>query len=506
MKHSKKIFWSLLLALPILMMASGCSKFLDRKPLTATLEDLNQGGLEGQIFGLYSNLRNSAGFTSIPWLAINDFRSDDSEKGSDPSDGAEWTAPFDRFAYVKDIWASNTYWDDHYALINLANTAIQTADSLQLTDPSSVINVAEASFIRAYSYFEMVRTYGEVPKIDFRIYNASQANIAKSPVSEIYKLIDDDLTFAAQNLPTNWISGVDNKYPGRLTSGAAKTLQAKAYLFRASWGQTLGLCQQVIASQQYSLFPSYNGIFKDAGENCSESIFEIQAYVSPNGAIDNGTSFATTQGVRASTASGWNLGWGWNTPTDSLAGAYEAGDVRRASTILFSGKSDDPATGGYGRVLPNSTFDVPAGVLPRKYWNKKIYADPAYRASTGHSDNPNWINKRILRYADIILMAAEASNETGNGAQAATYLNQVRARVSMPAVAFVNQLQMRNAIKHERRVEFGMEGERFFDLVRWGDAVDVLGSLGYTNRCRYYPIPQPSIDKSGGKLIQNPEW
>jgi hypothetical protein len=506
MKHSKKIFWSLLIALPILMMASGCSKFLDRKPLTATLEDLNQGGLEGQIFGLYSNLRNSSGFTSIPWLAFHDFRSDDSEKGSDPSDGAEWSAPFDKYAYVKDLWASNQYWNDHYSLINLANTAIQTADSLKLTDPSSVINVAEARFLRAYAYFDMVRSFGEVPKIDFRIYNASQANIAKSPVSEIYKLIDDDLTFAAQNLPINWVSGADNKYPGRLTSGAAKTLQAKAFLFRANWGQTLGLCQQVIASQQYSLFPSYYGIFKDAGENCSESIFEIQAYVSPNGAVDNGCGFATTQGVRASTASGWNLGWGWNTPTDSLVGAYETGDVRKGSTILFSGQSDDPATGGYGRVLPNSTFDVPAGALPRKYWNKKIYADPAYRASTGHSDNPNWINKRILRYADIILMAAEASNETGNGAQAATYLNQVRARVSMPAVAFVNQAQMRAAIKHERRVEFGMEGERFFDLVRWGDAVSVLGPLGYTNRCRYYPIPQPAIDKSGGKLIQNPEW
>ena len=241
MKHSKKIFWSLVLALPILIMASGCTKFLDRKPLTATLEDLNQGGLEGQIFGLYSNLRNSAGFTTIPWLAFHDFRSDDSEKGSDPSDGAEWVAPFDRFAYVKDLWASNQYWDDHYALINLANTAIQTADSLKLTDPSSLINVAEARFLRAYAYFDMVRSYGEVPKIDFRIYNASQANIAKSTTADIYKLIDEDLVFAAQNLPPNWISGVDNKYPGRLTSGAAKTLQAKAYLFRAGWGQTLGL-------------------------------------------------------------------------------------------------------------------------------------------------------------------------------------------------------------------------------------------------------------------------
>jgi hypothetical protein len=433
---------------------------------------------------------------------MHDFRSDDSEKGSDPSDGAEWSAPFDHYAYVKDLWASNTYWDDHYSLINLANTAIQTADSLGLTDDASLKNVAEAKFFRAFAYFDLARSFGDVPKIDFRIYNASQANIAKSPVADIYALIDADLQFAAANLPVAW----GNQYPGRLTSGAAKTLQAKAYLFRGNWSQALALSNQVIASGTYSLYSSYYGIFKDAGENSSESIFEIQAYVSANGSVDNGCGFATTQGVRASTASGWNLGWGWNTPTDSLVAAFEPGDVRKGSTILFSGQSDDPSTGGYGRVLPNSTFDVPAGPLPRKYWNKKIYADPAYRASTGHSDNPNWINKRVLRYADVLLMAAECNNELGNGAEAIPQINAVRARAGLGAISFVNQLQLRNAIKHERRVEFGVEGERFFDLVRWGDADNVLGSLGYTHRCRFYPIPQPAIDKSGGVLLQNSEW
>ena len=118
-KYSKLILSTLAFSL-ILLVLGGCQKFLDRKPLTATLDDLNQGGLEGQIYGLYSNLRNSAGFTTIPWLAVHDFRSDDSEKGSDPSDGAEWVAPFDKYQYVKDLWATNTYWDDHYSLINLA--------------------------------------------------------------------------------------------------------------------------------------------------------------------------------------------------------------------------------------------------------------------------------------------------------------------------------------------------------------------------------------------------
>lgn len=174
---------------------------------------------------------------------------------------------------------------------------------------------------------------------------------------------------------------------------------------------------------------------------------------------------------------------------------------------MFSGQSDDPSTGGYGRILPNSTFDVPAGPLPRKYWNKKIYADPAYRASTGMSDNPVWINKRVLRYADVVLMAAECNNELGNGATAALPLvNDIRKRAGLAAISFTSQAQLRTAIKQERRVEFGVEGERFFDLVRWGDAVTVLGPLGYTNKCRFYPIPQPAIDKSAGKLVQNPEW
>ncbi len=502
MKNFKSTFFALLLALPFLFMMSGCKKFLDRKPLEATLGDLNQGGIEAEVFGLYSNLRNSAGFTTIPWLGVHDFRSDDSEKGSDAADGAEWVAPFDNYQYVKDLWATNTYWDDHMTLVTLANSAIQKADSLHLTDASTTKNVAEARLLRAYTYFDMVRTFGEVPIHDKKIYKSSDLCKQKSTVPQVYAFIEADLQFAASNLPTTWGS----KYPGRLTSGAALALLAKTYLYRQQWAQALGVCQQIINGGQYSLNSSYYGIFKDAGENSGESIFEIQAYVSPNGAIDQGCGFATTQGVRAATSTGWNLGWGWNTPTDNLVNAFEAGDIRKGSTILFSGQSDDPSTGGYGRVLPNYILDPVPGPLPRKYWNKKIYADPAYRASTGFSDNPRWINKRIIRYADVLLMAAEASNELGSGNTGIAWLNSIRTRAGLAAKSYTTQSQMRTDVKQERRVEFGVEGERFFDLVRWGDAITVLGPMGYTNRCRYYPIPQPVIDRCGGTITQNPEW
>lgn len=504
MKKGLNIFFALLLAIPMLTMLGGCKKFLDRKPLTATLDDLNQGGIEAEIFGLYSNLRNYAGFTSIPWTGMHDFRSDDSEKGSDASDGAEWVAPFDNFQYVKDLWASNTYWDDHVAMIQQVNSALYKADSLGATDPTSLANIAEARFIRAFTYFDMVRTFGDVPIYKNKINKSADLCVAKSNAAAVYAFIDEDLNFAQANLPANWISGTTNKYPGRLTSGAAKTLHAKTYLYRQNWSAALSLCQQVISSGQYSLMQSYYQNFKDAGENGSESIFEIQAYVSPDGSQRYGCIYATTMGVRAATSTGWNLGWGWNTPTDNLVNAFETGDSRKGSTILFSGQLDDPATGGYGRTLPE--FVGNGGILPRKYWNKKIYADPAYRASTGLSDNPEWINKRILRYSDVLLMAAEASNELNQGATGIAWVNQVRTRAGLSALTYTTQTALRTAIKQERRVEFGVEGERFFDLVRWGDAVTVLSSLGYTNRCRFYPIPQPTIDKCGGVIVQNIEW
>lgn len=507
MEKSKRILWSLLLllALPGMVMVSGCKKFLDRKPLTATLDDLHQGGIEGQVFGIYSAIKDydiGQVFGGIPWQAIHNFRSDDSQKGSEPSDGAEWVAPFDNFQYVKDLWATNFYWDAHYSLIHLTNTALQTADSLHLAGVESEVNIAEARFFRAFAYFDMVRTFGDVPKIDFRIYNAAQANIAKSPAAQIYALIDGDLQFAANNLPLLW----GEKYPGRLTSGAAKALWAKTYLFRGNWAAALPLLQQVINSGRYSLFSSYYGIFKDAGENCSESILEWQNYVGPNKTDDHGSWYGTCQAVRGSNSSGWNLGWGWNTPTDAFVNSFDAGDVRLPSTVLFSGQSDDPTTGGYGGVLPNSSFDTPPGPLSQKYWNKKVYADPAMRQSTGYLDGAYWINQRVIRYADVLLMTAECLNETGQGTQAADLVNQVRDRVNMPDITYVDQPTMRAAIKKERRAELGLEGERFFDLVRWGDAVSVLAPLGYQARNKLYPIPQPAIDRSNGVLVQNPDY
>ena len=184
--------------------------------------------------------------------------------------------------------------------------------------------------------------------------------------------------------------------------------------------------------------------------------------------------------------------------------AYEPGDPRKAATILFSDSSDDPANGGYGLTLPNLTNSA--------YWNKKVYTSSAERLAAGSLTDEEFINQRVLRYADVILMAAECENELGDGADAANYLEMIRARARnrnsgvLPTVVFSSQAQMRAAIKQERRVEFGMEMERFYDLVRWGDAQSALGGLGYQAKNIYYPIPTQAITLSNGVLVQNPNY
>ena len=520
MKRNKILFWSLLITLPVLVSVMGCKKFLDRKPLTATLDDLNQGTLEAQSFGLYSTLRY-AGFSTLPWLDFHSIRDDDAQKGSSTTDGAEINTEYETFQYSKDDWAPNTYWNDHYTMINLCNKEIYYADSLKATDPASLRNVGEARFFRAYSFFELVKTYGDVPLINFYFTNATAGIKPKSPATAIYAQIDADLTLAAQYLPVNWVVGGKNIYPGRLTSGAAKTLWAQTYLFRQNWAKVIQLCNDVIASNQYSLATSFPDIWKDGlngdGKNGIESIFEMNCNVGANGTANNGVQWGTSQNVRQGGATNvWNLGWGWNTPTQKLETAWPATDPRKTQTILYSGQFDGgPAAGGYGATLPAY---APGPGLDQPYWNKKVYSDPQMRQFTGQiygSGGADWINHRIIRYADVILMLAEAANESGDGVTAAANLEKIRNRASgnkgagrtiVPYVAFVSQAQMRQAIKDERRWEFAMEGYRFYDLVRWGDAITELSSLGYTNRCRFYPIPQKAIDLSGGVLIQNPEW
>lgn len=465
-------------------------EFIDIKPLGITTVG-EQGGFESQVFGLYGQMRTEDGVTNWVRYWFQSIRSDDAAKGSSSTDQATMGNVMDAFNYSASEGIPTANWNGHYKLIFACNDVIAQVDESGATDAGTLTNKAEAMAIRAFAYFDLRRDYGEVPLVLNRVVVPSDGIKAKSTIAQVDEQIISDLTYAAEHLPMAWPS-----YPGRATKGFANTLLAKLYLYQENWTNALAKSQEVISSGQYSLLPSYSKIFTQDGNNSSESVFEIQFL--RTGGTNYSSNYWESQGVRGSGT--WDLGWGFNVPTSNLLSAYEPNDPRYNATILTSGQND-----GFGNTLPGSP------PLDQMYWNKKAFTDPAERASYGENKN-HWSGIKLIRYADVLLIAAEAANETGNSSLALSYLNMVRARARggnnsvLPDVTTSDQASVRTAIKHERRIEFAMEGERFYDLVRWGDANSVLGGLGYQSKNALYPIPQTAIDQSGGILIQNPNY
>jgi starch-binding outer membrane protein, SusD/RagB family len=495
-----------------LVLFSGCKKnFLERQPQGAYTQDTypyptGSGPYDTYLFGAYSDLR-SFNVHSQSFIAATSIRSDDADKGSTPADGGANALQMDNFPIMPDNGFVNTIWNGYFSLINKSNIAldqIRNNNAIVATPVQKVQAEGEARFLRAYAYFNLVRFFGRVPIVDSVFANVSQSNVPQSNAAAVYAFIEGDLQFAAANLPLNW----EAKFVGRATSGAANGLLAKVYLTQKKWAQAMSAANAVMTSGQYNLSTPYDRIFREEGENSSESIFEVQATASAAVPTANGVQYAQIQGVRGTNT--WNLGWGWNTPSQQLADAYEPGDPRRGRTILFTSTSTTPGVTIYGETTPTG--------LPNPRYNQKVYTNPQLRAT--YSNNFGyWMNVRILRYADVVLMYAEAANELGGAANieaAKAALNSVRARARagnasiLPDVTTDDQDELRQAIWQERRVELAMEHDRFWDIVRWGIAQDVLHAAGKTNfnpsRDVLLPIPQVQIDLSQGVLTQNPGY
>jgi hypothetical protein len=292
------------------------------------------------------------------------------------------------------------------------------------------------------------------------------------------------LTEAAAALPTSY-SGIDI---GRATKGAALALHAKVSMYQGKWQQVLDLTNQVM-TLGYSLFPSFEGLFRVENENNQESIFEIQAALIPGNPDASNSQYSQVQGVRGTVG-----GWGFNVPTQDLVDAFEAGDPRQDATIIFRGE-----TTPQGDAIPA------IGDNPR--YNQKSYV-PFNMIVAGYTEGAQQ-NIRWLRYADVLLMNAEANNELGNTQEALDALEEVRARARggdpdiLPEVTTTDQNELRQAIWHERRVELAMEFDRYFDVIRQGRGEEVFGPLGWQPHNVVWPIPQREIDLSAGVLEQN---
>lgn len=504
----KKIFYYIM-ALALGCSQISCSDMLDREPQgSLTEDDLTGGTYETQVFNMYALLRGFALTTGNGALAIHSMRSEDAEKGSTLSDGAAYGKMYDNFEYTASDGMIKSYWNANFGLIHKVNDLLAEMESNSSMTQGDLVNKGEALLMRAFCYFNLVRAFGDVPLIDFKLQDASDANIPKSTAEKIYALIDEDLKNAETYLPRTW----EAQYIGRLSWGAARALHARTYMMRNDWGNMRTAAEDVIGSGIYNLNTPYEDIFREKGENCSESILELQctATTALPGSNEIGSQYASVQGVRG--AGEWNLGWGQHTPTQNLADAFEQGDPRKDETLLYFIKtggdpSTIPANKPYGEK-PVANADVIA-----KFFNKKVYTDPAMR--TKFTKGGYWVNIRVIRYSDVVLMAAEAACEQGDLPGARKYLEMVRSRARgknigvLPEVTTNDQSKLREAIRHERRVELGMESDRFYDLVRWGVARDVLhaaGKTGFQDKHSLLPLPQDEIDKSNGVLVQNPNY
>jgi hypothetical protein len=497
------------LALALLVGFSGCKKLLDTNRQGGYDEENypypgGSGPYDQFIFGAYNDLRSYSVHVD-GFVAATSIRSDDADKGSTPSDGGADLISFDNFHVLPSSGRANSLWTGYYALINKCNSTlyqIGTNTSIVASDAIKLQTQAEAKFLRGYAYFMLVRLFDRVPKIDTFFQDpAAQNNIPQSNAATIYSFIESDLNFAATYLPLKW----DAKFVGRATKGAANGILAKVYLTQKKWAQAMSTANLVITSGEYNLSTPYTTIFGESGENSKESVFEIQATATPNQPTALGIQFTSIQGVRG--AGSWDLGWGWNTPSTTLEAAYEPNDPRRARTILYTSTSTTPGITVYGETTPVG--------LPNPRYNHKVHTNPTWRSSIGHRFGW-WMNVRILRYADVVLMYAEAANEISNTQEALDKLEMVRARARggnnaiLPKVTTTDQAELRDSIRHERRIELAMEHDRFFDLVRWGTATAAFHAAGKTNfneaRDKILPIPLTQIDLSKGVLTQNPNY
>jgi hypothetical protein len=477
--------------------AFSCSDFLQVNPQGELTQEAFPKTAQDALLAtnaVYSTLRswhyNSGGFP------IMDMMSDDAHKGSNPNDGASNLKPYENFTFTTTQDGLDRWWAALYQGVRFANVVLEKVPDLSINEQLKTRYLAEASFLRGLYYFDLVRAFGEVPLV---ISTTPPLKVAKSSASEIYTLIKSDLATAIAGLPEKNIYG--NEDLGRASKGAAKALLAKVYLFEKDYANAERFALEVINSGLYQLEPVFADANGQNGEHGVESVFEVGAVATESGGTGN--QYANTQGVRGTP----NRGWGFNQPSIDLRNAFETGDPREDATIIEIGEVLDGVTILGDGTTPDEVKDEQGNVIQLESYNQKVWI-PGLTTNTQYGHN-----RRLIRYSDVLLMAAEALNENNKAAQALPYLNEVRARARqgnlaiLPNITETGKDALRDLIIHERRVELALEGHRFWDLVRTGKAVQVLGPVGFqTGKHEYFPIPQNEIDISQGSLIQNPAW
>jgi hypothetical protein len=483
---NKMMFKNILITIFVLPILSGCSKLLDKQPVTQLVTKTDSTSItandaENLMSGVYDSETGYAyglEFNVLDRITNGDVWSDNCYAGGDNPDNIS----IDLFTYSALNGNIARDWNDAFGIIgniNIAISQISLCKDPALTATRKNQMLGEASFMRAFTYFDLVRLYGRVPIMLKPVDQKSSESlinstlVPQSSVDSVYDAIRNDLWFARANVEN------DNVPPNKMivTKGAVNSILAKVYatMPTPNWDSVAYYCDQVIPN--YSLVTDFNFLWDNNHKNNSESIWEFN-YVRWN-VVGN---WIPSQFIGA----GWKK---FETPSNDLINAFNGDPIRFNASITYVNYGWDDA-----------------------YWKNKN----SYPIVSKYNDPNNGTNDFYqVRLADILLLRAEAYNAKGNLTGAAALVNQVRSRVGLSATPAANQTDMALAIEKERRLELAFEGQRWFDLVRTGRAIAVMNAQkdGNGNPLNYnaqsyqliYPIPQTQLDLNP-LLKQNPNY
>jgi hypothetical protein len=482
---TKKIYYRPIIVVCIMgIILSSCEKFLEEKPKNTVSEE-NYYTTEEDAISAVNSIYAYLNVTSAPPFSFGVYHSDfwlaaglaADELQNDQPDAPQY-AQLATFTYEPRNASLDIIWQEHYKAITLANIAIERIPKINMDTVLRQRLVNESKFLRALLYFNLVRMFGNIPLL---LHETEPLYPSQAPVSAIYNQIIQDLT-DAELLPSQYEPG-DGR--GRATKWAAKGLLAKVYLTQKDFVKCAAKALEVINSNQFALWEDYASVFKLSSRNGKEAIFSV-SFGDAGGAISfwEVGQFNVRLLPRQLSEIGVVNSQGWQSPVQQLYDSFDPDDRRRSVTFITEAKKTD------GTIITFKPYI-------QKYWDS--VAEPTGNGSA--NDFP------VLRYADILLMYAEASMENGDATNAFKYINTVRRRARFDGTIYRNTLpdysglsleQFRTAVLNERRMEFICEGQRWFDLVRTNtlQALVPIAKLNVVPALKHnlFPIPQREIE------------
>lgn len=507
-----------LAAIISLMMISACSEgFLDRKPLDQEVSTnfyQTEGDAMEALVAVYDVLgyQSSPGSAWAPLGLVADVLSDDSFAGGADSNDGQDEDEINNFSIPSTNQIVHTIWKNCYVGIYRANLLLERIDEMDTDEAFRERLIAECKFLRAYFYFNLVRSFENVPLLTQTIKGPSEYAQDQESPEEVYNQIAKDLVESIAVLPTD----IPSDENGRITKWAAEAMLGRVFLFyngvygadlvagaeTVNKGKALEYIEDIIANSNHALLDNYDDIFRLASEFSVESVFEISYGDTPPwwdwGYVRGGEGnlAAQMQGPRVTDSDNWDRGWSFATVSQRLVDDMD-GDPRVSGTILFEEELDGTLAKGYQHT---------------GYFSKKYSSDAEHWGSDGQFELNRTCNFRVIRFAEVLLMGAELGSPN-----AQDYLDQVRDRVGLPSIPVTEE-----NIFEERRKELALEGIRYFDVLRRGvdfanQTFTIVGERGpnyvgdqvlfdvtFNPATRgFLPIPQTEIDLSSGLFKQN---